>query len=247
MKWFVVIAWCLLFSGGPLHSHWNPKSFSKDKNIRVVKCLKDQKFKLLKKAVKKSISKGWCSEEKMNLLMDLIFIHEPKVCVEVGAFTGSSILPVAVALKYLKKGHIYAIDAWSNKEATKHLASDDPNKSWWSKVDMREAYSTYRRRMVFWQVIPQCKTVCQSSQKAIRRLRQIDFLHLDGDYSEKGSIRDVALYIPRVRSGGYILFSNVLMSVKSQLTKLEAFSKLFETCEMVCEIEGGNAVLLRKR
>ena len=247
MKWFAVIAWSLMFSCGALHAKWNPKSCSSDKNVRLTKCLNDSKFKRLKKVVKRSIAKSWCTEEKANLLMDLVFIQEPKVCVEIGAFTGSTILPIATTLKYIKQGQVYAIDAWSNSEATKYLIPEDPNKAWWLKVDMEEAYNTYKKRLVTWQLKPQCKTLRCAAKKAVHRIKKIDFLHLDGDYSEKGSMQDVTLYIPKVRSGGYILLSNILMRVKNEFTKLEAFSKLFETCEMVCEIENGNTVLLRKR
>jgi hypothetical protein len=72
-------------------------------------------------------------------------------------------------------------------------------------------------------------------------------LHLDGDYSEKGSMQDVELYLPRVKSGGYVLLSNLFTMVKGKAPKMKSFTALFDTCEMVCEIERDNAVLFRKR
>lgn len=59
--------------------------------------------------------------------MDVVYTTRPGVCVEIGAFTGSSVLPVAATLKYLGAGKIFAIDAWSNEEAVRYLSPNDPN------------------------------------------------------------------------------------------------------------------------
>ena len=53
---------------------------------------------------------GWCSKSKANHFIDLILAVKPEVYVEIGVFGGSSIFPVASALKYLGKGVVIGID-----------------------------------------------------------------------------------------------------------------------------------------
>lgn len=71
-------------------------------------------------------------------------------------------------------------------------------------------------------------------------------LHLDGDYSVQGSIRDVELYLPKVRRGGYILLSNLLLTVHDEQPKMAALDRLLDYCEIVHELDHGNSLLLRK-
>ena len=44
-----------------------------------------------------------------------------------------------------------------------------------------------------------------SSVQAISQVQRIDFLHLDGNFSEEGSTLDCRLYLPKVIPGGYVL------------------------------------------
>src|SRR5690348_4614810 len=104
----------LVFSISPLHSDWDPEYCFPDDDISV---LDDFIFKNLKEDMVSCLKNSWCSKEKIQLLMDLVYMTKPEVCVEIGAFTGSSVLPVAATLKYLQHGTMIAIDAWSNAEA----------------------------------------------------------------------------------------------------------------------------------
>lgn len=204
-------------------------------------------YTALKSDVVKTLENTWVSAEKTHLLMDLVFITHPEVSVEIGAFTGSSILPVAATLKYLNSGTIYAIDAWSNREAVKFLDEDDPNRNWWSQVNMQEAQTTFSTIIRTWSLQNFCKKIHRSSIKAIHEIpKVIDFLHLDGDYSETVSLRDFKVYFPRVKPGGFILLSNVFVMVNGKQPKLKAFEKLIENCEVIAEIENGNSYLFRK-
>jgi predicted O-methyltransferase YrrM len=225
-----------------LHAEWDPNYFVEDTSI-----LKAPDFKTLKERVFAALANSWCSKIKAELLMELVAITRPKVCVEIGAFTGSSVLPVAVTLKLLGEGKIYVIDAWSNTEAIKYMDKVDPNKRWWSLVDMDEVQNTCLQMINNWGVNSYCSMIKKSSVKAVQDVGAIDFLHLDGDYSETGSLQDVSLYLPKVKSGGYILLSNVYFTVNGKQTKWKSFCALFEACDMVCEIETDNTALFRKR
>lgn len=224
-------------------ANWDPEELFFDQDYSITQ---DPKFVQLKEDVSSYLGKGWCSQEKLNLLMDLIAIEQPQVCVEVGVFAGDSLLPVASALSFVGQGTVYAIDAWSNSEAVKYWSEKDPNKAWWSTVKMEDALLNFQTRLDYWKLQPYCEVVQQPSSLAVDLIPEIDFLHLDGDYSEQGSTLDVELYLPKVKSGGYILLSNLFTMVNNQQPKLKAFYALLESCEMVVEIERGHAILFRK-
>lgn len=241
-----VVALCVLVSCGVLNAEWDPEFCLMDKDPSEFKVLDDQGFKELKKRVISALSNTWCTTEKANLLMDLVFLTRPEVCVEVGAFTGSSVLPVAAVLKHVNHGKVYAIDAWSNVEATRYLDNDDPNKPWWSSVDMNTVHKMFQQLKKSWSLETFCEEIHKPSNQAVNQVNNIDFLNIDGDFSEKGSLEDVRNYIPKVKSGGYILLSNLFVMIKDKQPKIKCFCELFDSCEMICEIERDNAVLFRK-
>lgn len=209
--------------------------------------LTDSNYQQLKSKVLRSLKGTWCSEEKTNLMMDLVLLKKPKMCVEIGAFTGSSVLPIATTLQFLKSGEIYAIDAWSNAIATRYWSDNDPNKAWWAGLDMKFVKQTFKDMVKTWKLKSCCKILQAPSEELIHQMSTIDFLHIDGDYSEVGSLKDVQLYLPKVRSGGYVLFSNLCTMVNGKQPKIKAFLALLEDCEIVCEIEEDNAVLFKKK
>ncbi len=206
--------------------------------------LQSAKFVQLKHDVSTYLSKH-CSQEKVNLLMDLIVLTRPRRCVEVGVFKGSSTLPIVATLQYLHAGILYAIDAWSTTEVVRYVDPADPHAKRWSKINMKKAKRRFERLLEEWRIGKRCTIIAEPSKKAASKIKkQIDFLHLDGGWSEKASLTDVQLYLPKVKSNGYILFSNIFFAPNS---KKKAFSALFDACDVVCEIDNGDTVLFQKR
>jgi hypothetical protein len=209
--------------------------------------LHDGELKILNKKVCQYLKNTWCSKEKATFIMETIAKIKPKICVEIGVFTGSTLLPIAATLKHLNYGHIYAIDAWSNKEAIKHLKSDDINSKWWADVDMKNIKTQFDEMIKQWSLEPYCTTIKAPSCSAISKIPNIDFLHLDGNFSEIGSFSDVELYLPKVKKGGYILLSNLFIVVDNQITKMKSLWALLDHCDIIHEIEHSNTILLQKR
>ena len=123
---YLVVYISALIPPAILHAAWIPDRALKE--YAGLDRLHDPAYLQLKSQAQYALQGSWCSEEKMHLLMDLTLITRPQVCVEIGAFTGSTVLPVAFVLKFLPSGTIYAIDAWSNIIATQHLPWHDPNR-----------------------------------------------------------------------------------------------------------------------
>lgn len=206
----------------------------------------DLQFQRLKEKVSFTLKNSWCSETKINLMMDLIYQIKPRVCVEIGVFTGSSLLPVAATLQYLRLGKVYGIDAWSNEQAVKYMSPQDANFKWWSKVDMLEAKKASFNLIDLWEIKPYCTLIHAPSEIGVNYVpNEIDFLHLDGNFGEAGALLDIQLFLPKVKSGGYILLSNLYQQLDSQFTKMTTMWTLFDTCEIIWN-KDHNIALFRK-
>lgn len=225
-----------------LHSQLNEYDFTIESTRST---LRDIQFQSLKYQVIRYLESSWCSAKKAELMMDLIFAIRPQVCVEIGVFTGSSLLPVAVTLNYLQTGRIYAIDAWSNSEAVKNMSIHDPSYNWWNHINMEEIKNRFSALIKQWNLNSCCSVIHAPSEDAAQYIPEIDFLHLDGNSCEEGALKDVELFLPKVKSGGYILFSNLFQIIDNKLTKMSALWRLFDECEIICEIDN-NTALFRK-
>ncbi len=223
---------------------WDPECISN----KAATVLNNDDFINLKADVSAYLTGSWCSNEKAQLIMDLVVLTKPRVCVDIGVFAGSSTLPIAAALKYIQKGKVYAIDAWSNSEAVKYMDPSDANRSWWEHVDMTSIKQQFKTLLRQWKLEKYCTIIQKTSQAAASGVNEgIDFLHLDGDYSKQISLQDVNLYLPKVNRHGYILMSNVFITINGQQPKKDAFCALYAACDMISMIEDENAILFRKR
>ena len=229
-----------------LHAEWNPSYLPFDKSY-TLENVNDPQLISIENSVCDYLKNSWCSQEKARLLLELIAIVHPKVCVEVGAFSGSSSLPILAGLQYLGKGKGYMIDAWSNEEAIRGLPSNDPNTEWWKTLSMSWAKNQFHYMIDYWSLGSFCKTLHMTSAQAILKIPNIDFLHLDGNFSEEGALLDSELYVSKVVPGGYILLSNALVMIAGKPTKMRALWPLFEHCDIICEIDQGNVLLFRKK
>ena len=187
---------------------------------------------------------GWCSPEKAQKMMDLIYDTYPSICVEIGVFGGSSVYPTARALNYLKNGMLYAIDPWKAVDCRVGYAPDDPNAIWWSQVNLDKIFKDFRKMIQQNHLSKRCTIMRTTSQAALTYFMDdsIDILHIDGNHSEVASLADVEMFFPKVKSGGYIWFDDVDWS-----TTHKAVLYLYERCTVdpIRSIEG-RCVLFKK-
>lgn len=223
----------------------------KKKICQVIVCLFMMSFvygqeneALMRQVVIKALPlvEGWCSEEKATKIMDLILETQPEVCVEIGVFGGASILPTAKALKWNKKGVVYAIDPWETLECIKNYDNDELNRDWWAKVDLKYVYDSYLKLIDFHHVKRYVKTMKMTSEEAAPLIDTIDILHIDGNHSEESSMFDTLTYFPKVKDGGYIWFDDHHWE-----TTGKAFQYLSERCDVIEVVDNGNCYLFKKR
>jgi hypothetical protein len=187
---------------------------------------------------------GWCSEEKALAFIDLILEMRPDVCVEIGVFAGRSFFPIVSTLKFLDHGTAIAIDPWDKVECLKYLdpTDDQSHMKWWGKLNMDHIYYLFLNTLRHHDLERHSKVIKSSSEKAASSIQTIDFLYLDGNHSQIVSALDVALYLPKVRSGGIICVNDTLWPQMQP-----AVDVLIEQCEMVQLLDNGNAIIFRKK
>jgi len=236
----VFLSAMMLISSSITCREWDFEPLSKSKECKAPELQK------IENQVVEYLKGSWCSQEKAELILELVVATKPKICVEIGAFTGSSALPMLVGLKYVKKGKAYIVEPWSNQEAIRGLPNNDPNSKWWAGLDMNAIKNQFNHTMHHWGLLPHFQLLKMTSKQAVSKIPNIDFLHLDGNFSEQGALSDTNLYLPKVVPGGYILLSNALVMVNGKAPKMKALWPLFDQCEIIHELENGNIILFKK-
>jgi len=89
---------------------------------------------------------GWCDEDKAQKFYDIITESKAKLCVEIGVFGGSSLIPQALAMKNNNDGIVVGIDPWTHDAALEDMEKDE-NKEWWSKINLDEIYKDFIKQL----------------------------------------------------------------------------------------------------
>lgn len=149
---------------------------------------------------------GWCTYNKASLLMDFVFMLEPKTVVEIGVFGGKSLIPMAAALRSVGKGKVYGIDPWSHLESMAGM--DGENLEWWGQLDHEQILQGLIAKINQFGLEEQI-VLLRSTSELAPSIPNIDILHIDGNHSEKAANLDVNKWVPLVRKGGIIIFDDV--------------------------------------
>jgi len=187
---------------------------------------------------------GWCSIEKALHFIDLVIETKPAVCVELGAFGGKSVYPVAAALRLIGEGIVIAVDPWDRFECIKYYdpVKDEASLRWWGKLNIDFIYSSFLHMLQRFNLEGYVETLRKTSEEAEPEIEEIDIIHMDGNHSKLVSSLDVILYLPKVKKGGYIWMNDATWA-----DRLEAVQLLKEACDVVKAIDNGNCILFRKR
>jgi predicted O-methyltransferase YrrM len=194
-----------------------------------------------------STIEGWCEKDKALKLYDVIREVKPDLCVEIGVFGGSSLIPQALALKHNNKGTIAGIDPWNNNSAIEEM-ENFANKNWWGQVDLQGVYDRFLNKLKIYEVEQFCKIIRKKSNQAVSRFddASIDILHIDGNHCEKLAYEDSVMYYPKVKIGGYIFFDDIGWTENSKTISTEkGLNFLMQYCEKICLV-GKDCMVLKK-
>lgn len=176
---------------------------------------------------------GWCPAEKAKQIMNILHSHPSDICVEVGVFGGSSFFPIASTLAWKQQGIAWAIDPWENApclEGNEHW--QEQKNTYWEKIDLNRVMDKFVNDMRRNGLEGQYSLLRMSSWEACSLFadESIDFLHIDGNHSEKTSVEDVTCWLPKVKKGGVICFDDAWWSSTQRAVKL-----LLKECDIMKE------------
>jgi methyltransferase family protein len=170
---------------------------------------------------------GWCSLEKAYAMVEVVLEAKPEVSVEIGVWGGKSFLAIVLAHVQLAHGHVYGIDPWA-RDAALDGVEEKANLDWWAAQNYDAIYQGCLRFMLDHAAVDRWTIYRATSQRAAGLFDAIDFLHIDGNHSEKASTGDIMAYLPKLVPGGYLLFDDVdWFSTKKAVNLVE------ERCEKI--------------
>lgn len=163
---------------------------------------------------------GWCSDQKIEKMINLIIDKKPTNLVEIGVYAGKSLICQALALKENGFGKIYGIDSWNVQDCIE-FENDATALDWWKTVDLEYIYQDCVKNIKENEVENYIQIIREKSNVYIKKMNyEIDILHIDGNHCNLSSCRDVDLYLPKVKSGGYIWFDDALWATTQDAIKL---------------------------
>lgn len=153
---------------------------------------------------------GWCKPEKAQALVETILSRKPKLCVELGVFGGSSLIPQALAMKDLGEGRVVGIDPWKTDAALEEM-HDDRNIEWWAKQDLESVYRHCEANIKHYGVEKFCSLIRDKAENVVATFadESIGMLHIDGNHAELPAYKDATMWLPKLEPGGIIFFDDV--------------------------------------
>ena len=190
---------------------------------------------------------GWCSVDKALKFVQFILDKKPELCVEIGVFGGSSLIPQAMAIKNNGIGKIYGIDPWSTEAALEEMQNED-HKKWWGKLDIENIYQHAKSNIAKYGVEPCCVLIRDKAENVVDQFKDnsVDILHIDGNHSEELAYKDAVNYLPKVKSGGIIFFDDIYWTeVDNHVTTRKAITYLLQSCERI-DLINSDCLVLQK-
>ena len=161
---------------------------------------------------------GWPNIQREKQLAQLVLDRTPALIVEIGVWGGRSLIPQALALQYnatvskTRSGHIYGIDPYDACEVKKNAVQGD---DWFpGQNTMDEAYGNLLATLKLYELEEYASLIKEKSETVLNKLvnnftlENIDILNIDGGHTEEASTRDVEVWVPRVKPGGWIWFDD---------------------------------------
>ena len=138
--------------------------------------------------------------------------------VEIGSYLGASSCFLGAAARE-RMGTLHCVDTWLN-----HKMSEGQRDTWGEFLRNTERYREVIQTHRGW------------SEDVAREFTQgIDLLFIDGDHSYEGCRRDVEAWLPKLISGGYVVFHDYDAGTVRAVVE-----------ELVCPISAGNIGLLNR-
>lgn len=155
-----------------------------------------------------TVEHGWCTPFKAKWLADTILKDKMQFIVEIGVFTGRSLIPMAMAVQELNRGgYVLGIDPYI-LERQIEAVNLEPHIVWAEQVPYEKFHQEALASVLSAGVSTHCGLVRASSDEVACLISPIDLLHVDGCHSVLSSCRDIEVWFPKVRRGGLVVFDD---------------------------------------
>jgi predicted O-methyltransferase YrrM len=185
---------------------------------------------------------GGSGHAKAYAFASLVVAHGVRVAVEIGVYRGRSLFPLATALRDVG-GRVIGIDPWMAEEAVQfddHAGGTDEAREWARGTDWNAIFNSVRRNAAAFRVEAQVQLLRMTSEQAAEQIEpgSVDLVHVDGNHDAAAVERDVGLYLPKVRPGGFIALDDASWpSIRPMARRLE------DELERVFELHDATAAL----
>lgn len=146
---------------------------------------------------------GWCTPQKAQHLYELTIQSGGEFSLELGVYSGRSLVPIAMAHQEIKKGFVLGVDSWS-KVAALEGTNDQANADWWAQLDFNAIYKECTDAIDYYKLNDFCGTVRMRSLTfgILLAKNSISLLHQDSNHSQEVTCGEVAMFAPKVKKGG---------------------------------------------
>lgn len=196
------------------------------------------------------ILEGWCLPERACELADMVMEIKPKTVVSLGVFGARVEIAIGFALRQnANGGMVYGIDPWQKEAAIEGESAE--NRKWWDEnIDLDAIHAGAMRAIWLHRLEPWVTIIRARSEHVYQLFNDIGLLYLDANHTEEASCRDVANYVPRVMSGGYVIADDAdwaIPGVNGEI--INTTKKALEMIEKDCEFvrQSDNMRVYRKK
>lgn len=154
---------------------------------------------------------GWCSEEKMRKLYELVHQTHRQfggeiLTVEQGVFAGKSLFPMAIAHKELQAGVCWGIETFDNVAPLEGKNHHD-NDKYWANVDMDVVYAQFLQGNINFKLRGYCKWLHMKSYEAAKYFEDntVTLCHLDSAHNEEVITKELESWTPKLKVGALLI------------------------------------------
>lgn len=166
--------------------------------------LRKMKYNLESMLTAHAATTGWCSIEKSFHLYNLVLESNSQCSLELGCFYGKSFLPLAFAHAYKGSGTAIGTDAFNNI-APLEGNNDERNSQWWSEINFDQAYQFVIDSMSKYDLNHFTQIIKARSEDVANFFEDysIDILHQDSNHSSEVILKELELFIPKLKPHGF--------------------------------------------
>jgi Methyltransferase domain len=156
---------------------------------------------------------GGSSLLKVLVLAELIVSRQLTRVVEIGVYRGRLMLPLGRLMARLGRGEMVGIDPYAAEAAVQRDVEREGIDlvEWPTTVDWEGIHGEVLAAISRWGMDGHARLIRQRAEDAAASFAEapIDLLHVDGNHDFAAVSRDVELYLPHVKDGGYLVMDDI--------------------------------------